>query len=119
MYLVPDFLHPGNALDPAHYIEDELLEMFHKDELDYYIHPRECVTREQEKDNRLFFAKKNRGKKASQVALSKILGLSNEDDDLPTILATDVSQLHLLDYAFKRQGICFELSGFMSVQCHA
>ncbi len=91
--------------------------MYENNSLDKYLHPMDCPTRRQELQATT--VRPNARRPKAQGAPQWLRMLQEESDaqmiDLPK---ADISEMHLLEYAFKRRGIALHLTGLMSYVEH-
>ena len=97
-------------LEPAHCIDDDLYEMSTRNMLTTWIQPSDCPHRKQEMETAVLHSR-SRGKHPKSEG-------SENWNQQPSRPAADISEVHLLELAFKRRGLSFEIVGFMSFAAH-
>ena len=102
-------------LEPAWLPEDDLFTMFRNNRLGPWMSPALFGTRDQEIE-RQPAGKKPRAEAAGAALWKMMTGATPPEADPD--FEVDVSEVHLLEYAFKRRGICMTTVGVMSYLKH-
>ena len=97
--------------EPAHCIEDDLGAMEGRNRLDRYLGPADCPMRSQETSRPTM--RPNSWRPKAFGAPGWVRSLQAQDEETPQPVA-DISEIHLLDYAFKRRGLGFVFHDLLS-----